>query len=316
MESEKFNHHDDHDIEGSNAKPKARASSLANTLEQLSKPRRYIFNNISWVGLLVGFLALGLLLSAFTWFLMSTQNTASNAAAMGDQLLFTNLNEVRQRLHSKSDMPVYEFLTLHHQTGVLHGEQRNVVSEVFRALNHQSAEEGIPLLIDLFSDLYSIWPAKMPIETAEKLWALQDGEGIRQALLGLSLGDDRDTLEHANVDQLKRILTRVMDVDACIMHLKRIDRVRVLDFHGSPYGKKAKRHRVQPPPPTEENLIHATEALNELEKFVDGKDELNEILRSMLLDDLAEKDREEQANAAVNNKKHGKYATIAPSTAP
>lgn len=249
-----------------------------------------------------------LLVGGFVWFLLSFQSVTAGGSGGGgagkaNPVIFTDLKQVHKRLRSKSDMPMYDFLRLHHQTGILRGTPQNVVSEVVRALNHYSAEEGLPLLVDLFSDLSFIWPAKLPEQRVEELRALQDEEEIRQALLELDLVDGN--LQHAELSELKRILTRVLDVDGCIAPLKEIEKVRVLDFHASPYGRKARPNKKKTvEPPTEENLLHATQALNELEKYVEGRGGLNDILRSMLLDDLKEIDRDEE-HVDKHGDKHG-----------
>jgi len=61
-----------------------------------------------------------------------------------------SLGQVKSRLASRSDKTLYEFLSSHHDTALLRGPETNVVTEVLKALEHDSVQVGVPLMMELF----------------------------------------------------------------------------------------------------------------------------------------------------------------------
>jgi hypothetical protein len=123
------------------------------------------------IGGLLLLMSIGL---AMFWY---AQSSSDKRNASGSHLItlrgsnrFTvdSLGTLRERLSSKTDSTLYEFLADHHDEKAFQATKQNVVREVFVAIEHESVQAGVALVIQLFSDIYSVWPQTTMVAQGKK----------------------------------------------------------------------------------------------------------------------------------------------------
>jgi hypothetical protein len=82
-----------------------------------------------------------------------TDKVVMNTFTMDD------VGKARSRLNSVTDETLYQFLVEHHESQVLQYNSDNVIAEVVKAIERESVQVGVPLMMDLFSDVYLVWPS-------------------------------------------------------------------------------------------------------------------------------------------------------------
>jgi hypothetical protein len=247
--------------------------------------------------------------------------------------------KVHKKLATKTDSTMYEFLADHHDTQMLQGSKKNIVTEVMLIIEHESVQVGMPLVVQLFSDVYHAWPkttlsgeakktlekliteltqlADMPTPDSDTNAQPKEAEtdGATEAkpnededMVQTKLKDVRKQLKQLkdlgkvkNIDEkrykelfetqspqdLAALLKTIIYVDDARPYLEKIDQIRMQDMKGKPMedidlqeGKKQKKKASaddQTPAPTsayipsEENLLHASKAMEALEVFVENK---------------------------------------------
>jgi len=143
--------------------------TLANQLDKEALRLR-----VSSRKLAVGLLLIVIVLTIF-WVV---ESSSERRDASGKELVtlhgankFTvdSLGRARERLASKTDVSFYEFLADHHDTKALQvpGTQ-NVVKEVLLAIEHESAQTAVVLVVQIFSDVYAAWPKTVVSDRGRK----------------------------------------------------------------------------------------------------------------------------------------------------
>jgi len=226
-----------------------------------------------------------------------------------------SMGEIKTRLASRTDSTLYEFLATHHDTALLHGTSSNVVKEVLLAIEHDSVQTGVPLVVGLFADVFKVWPvAVLPREDRAKLesqrskiasyLAKRESSGGGGGGASLTYDDEGNALVEetrlmliairdsgAQIDNLQlghilaesdlnrtaAFLNNLLMCDATRPFLERLSAINNREF-----AKPSEFRKV----PSDKTLELCTKALKELEDFLADKPEASALLRNLLLADL------------------------------
>ena len=222
-----------------------------------------------------------------------------------------SMGEIKTRLASRTDSTLYEFLATHHDTALLQGAASNVIKEVLLAIEHDSVQTGVPLVVGLFADVFKVWPvAVLPREDRAKLESQQskisaylakrrssgastptyDDEGnalveeTRLMLIAIrDSGAQVDNLQlghilaESDLNRAAAFLSNLLMCDATRPFLERLSAINDREFAKPSQFKKV---------PSEKTLQLCTKALKELEDFLADKPEASALLRNLLLADL------------------------------
>jgi len=131
-----------------------------------------------------------------------------------------SLGVVRERLASKSDSTLYEFLVDHHDTEVLRRNDKNIVKEVIQAIEHESAQAALVLVVQLFSDVHAAWPRATISDKGKKringiIADLEKLEKVRVETLankgGNNANEDEEDKVEAGLKAIQKELEQMRD---------------------------------------------------------------------------------------------------------
>lgn len=124
-------------------------------------------------------------------------------ALVPNRFTLDKLGKARERLASLSDETLYSFLIDHHEAQVLRYTKNNVVGEVMKSIERESAQAGVPLMMDLFSDVYLVWPS-LGLTAPDRTKMRSLIKDLEQAFIGLN-GQDYSMCEDPDCDPMDNV---------------------------------------------------------------------------------------------------------------
>lgn len=259
-----------------------------------------------------------LLTLSIVWFVASrasseeenSENEAGTFFKQANANTFTinSAGEIKSRLNSKTDESIYSFLSRHHETAALSEGKHNIVSEILLALEHESTEVGIPVIIEIFSELAASWPKVNITHNARNVIRSQIlllKSAIASSSEGLTLEqkEERDSREASQIVKVKETMAKLvydgeLQVDAAQISLFKqetnaksliaflrnaIDAADAKSYLDRIYFIKVNILDKNKEKLTDAQLLKCMEKLKELELFVADKESVNSMIRELIV---------------------------------